>query len=79
MISLLIKDDNPIISESLKALLALANDIVVETTLPSLPNFDSNGKLIQPNIILFVAHFGNSDEILNIKRFNRNFERAKIS
>ena len=78
MISLLIKDDSPIISESIKALLVSAKDIVVETTLPTLPNFDSNGKLIQPNIILFVAHFGNSEETLNIKRFNRNFERAKI-
>jgi len=78
VISLLIKDDSPIISESIKALLVSAKDIVVETTLPTLPNFDSNGKLIQPNIILFVAHFGNSEETLNIKRFNRNFERAKI-
>lgn len=78
MISLLIKDDNPIISESLKALLASAKDIVVETTLPSLPNFDENGKLVQPNIILFVAHTGSSEEALHIKRFNRNFERARI-
>jgi two-component system response regulator NreC len=78
VISLLIKDDNPIISESLKALLASAKDIVVETTLPSLPNFDANGKLVQPNIILFVAHTGSSEETLHIKRFNRNFERARI-
>lgn len=78
MISLLIKDDYPIFSESLKSLLASAKDIVVETTLPSLPNFDANGKLIQPNIILFVAHQGNSEETLHIKRFDRNFERAKI-
>lgn len=78
MISLLIKDNYPIISESLKAILASAQDIVVETSLPTLPNFDANGRLIQPNIILFVAHKGDSDEILNIKRFNRNFERAKI-
>lgn len=78
MISLLIKDDYPIVSESLKSLLASAKDIVVETTLPSLPNFDAKGKLIQPNIILFVAHQGNAEETLRIKRFNRNFERAKI-
>ena len=78
MISLLIKDDYPIISESLKNLLASAKDIVVETSLPSLPNFDTNGKLIQPNIILFVAHLGSTEEALHIKRFNRNFERARI-
>ncbi len=78
MISLLIKDDYPIVSESLKSLLASAKDIVVETTLPSLPNFDAKGKLIQPNIILFVAHQGSAEETLHIKRFNRNFERAKI-
>jgi len=78
VISLLIKDDYPIVSESLKSLLASAKDIVVETTLPSLPNFDAKGKLIQPNIILFVAHQGSAEETLHIKRFNRNFERAKI-
>lgn len=78
MISLLIKNDNPIISESLKSLLAAANDIVVETTVPSLPNFDSSGKLIQPNIILFIAHSGSSEEASLIKSYCHNFERARI-
>lgn len=78
MISLLIKDQHPIISESLKTLLEPAKDIIVKTTLPSLPNFDAHGRLVQPNIILFVAHIGNSEEALSIKRYNRNFERAKI-
>jgi DNA-binding NarL/FixJ family response regulator len=78
VIRLLIKDDYPIISESIKAILASASDIVVETSLPTLPNFDSNGRLIQPNIILFVAHLGSNEEMLHIKSFNRNFERAKI-
>lgn len=78
MISLFIKDDYPILSESLEALLASAKDIRVSTSLPSLPQFDNTGKLIQPNIILFVAHTGRTEEIIQIKRFNRNFERSRI-
>jgi len=78
MISLLIKDEYPIIAESLKALFNTTKDILVETTLSSLPNFDANGRIIQPNIILFVAHLGSAEEAISIKRFNRNFERAKI-
>ncbi len=78
MISLLIKDDNPIVQESFKSLLAVATDIVVETNLIAHPNFDSTGKLIQPNIVLFIAHAGNPEEVLHIKHLERNFERARI-
>ncbi len=78
MISLLIKSDFPILSESFKVLLGSSKDILVETALPSLPNFDSRGKLIQPNIILYLAVIGNAEDLLQIKSFNRNFERTKI-
>ncbi|MBN2237326.1 MAG: response regulator transcription factor [Bacteroidales bacterium] len=78
MISLLIKNEIPIISESLKSLLAKAKDIVVESNLFSLPNFDAKGKLIQPNIILFIAHASSTEETLQIKNLCRNFERSRI-
>lgn len=78
MISLLIKDQNPVFAESLKALLVSAKDIDISTSLPSLPNFDSQGKLVHPNIILFVSYTGSTEEVLDIKRYNRNFERSKI-
>lgn len=78
MISLLIRDSYPIYSESLKAVLAQAKDIEVGTSLPQFPNFDDKGKLIQPNIILYVAHFGDADEIIQIRKISNSFEKARI-
>jgi len=78
VISLLIKDDYPVITESLKSLLSQAKDISVLSNLIHSPNFDASGKLIQPNILLFVAHYGNLDEVAEIKRLSNILERTRV-